>query len=182
MTVTHVSGVPGAVPHCGIPHPASLVQTLTMPHQWMEGNLPVSAKCNVCDRTCGSVLRLQDWRCLWCRATVSKVAVPNMHASYAARTVFWKHFFFLTCILQWGLNFSMGNMSRLSGRSDPFSIFFELLCSPVLQKGLQMTSNGPQIFVKQIFCNFSISWHTHLPWVAAEGALLWCWHWCHEVL
>ncbi|CAN7996198.1 unnamed protein product [Ixodes hexagonus] len=43
--------------------------SLTMPHQWMEGNLPVSAKCNVCDRTCGSVLRLQDWRCLWCRAT-----------------------------------------------------------------------------------------------------------------
>ncbi|KAM7301569.1 putative diacylglycerol kinase [Ixodes scapularis] len=46
--------------------------TLTMPHQWMEGNLPVSAKCNVCDRTCGSVLRLQDWRCLWCRATFAE--------------------------------------------------------------------------------------------------------------
>lgn len=44
--------------------------SLTMPHQWMEGNLPVSAKCCVCDKTCGSVLRLQDWRCLWCRATV----------------------------------------------------------------------------------------------------------------
>nr|CAD7596741.1 unnamed protein product [Timema genevievae] len=43
---------------------------ITMPHQWMEGNLPVSAKCVVCDKTCGSVLRLQDWRCLWCRATV----------------------------------------------------------------------------------------------------------------
>lgn len=42
---------------------------LTMPHQWMEGNLPVSAKCCVCDKTCGSVLRLQDWRCLWCKAT-----------------------------------------------------------------------------------------------------------------
>ncbi|XP_064455539.1 diacylglycerol kinase eta-like [Ornithodoros turicata] len=41
---------------------------ITMPHQWMEGNLPVSAKCSVCDKTCGSVLRLQDWRCLWCRA------------------------------------------------------------------------------------------------------------------
>ncbi|XP_041350490.1 diacylglycerol kinase delta-like isoform X2 [Gigantopelta aegis] len=43
---------------------------ITMPHQWMEGNLPVSAKCVVCDKTCGSVLRLQDWRCLWCRAMV----------------------------------------------------------------------------------------------------------------
>lgn len=42
-----------------------------MPHQWLEGNLPVSAKCTVCDKTCGSVLRLQDWRCLWCKAMVS---------------------------------------------------------------------------------------------------------------
>uniref|UniRef100_A0A674I9N4 Diacylglycerol kinase n=1 Tax=Terrapene triunguis TaxID=2587831 RepID=A0A674I9N4_9SAUR len=39
-----------------------------MPHQWLEGNLPVSARCAVCDRTCGSVRRLQDWRCLWCKA------------------------------------------------------------------------------------------------------------------
>ncbi|XP_077466694.1 diacylglycerol kinase delta isoform X6 [Stigmatopora argus] len=41
-----------------------------MPHQWLEGNLPVSAKCSACDKTCGSVLRLQDWRCLWCKAMV----------------------------------------------------------------------------------------------------------------
>ncbi|XP_055022557.1 diacylglycerol kinase delta-like isoform X1 [Boleophthalmus pectinirostris] len=41
-----------------------------MPHQWLEGNLPVSAKCSVCDKTCGSVLRLQDLRCLWCKAMV----------------------------------------------------------------------------------------------------------------
>ncbi|XP_061733802.1 diacylglycerol kinase delta-like isoform X2 [Nerophis ophidion] len=41
-----------------------------MPHQWLEGNLPVSAKCSVCDKTCGSVLRLQDWRCLWCKTMV----------------------------------------------------------------------------------------------------------------
>ncbi|XP_063967323.1 diacylglycerol kinase delta-like isoform X4 [Lytechinus pictus] len=43
---------------------------IAMPHQWLEGNLPVSAKCAVCDKTCGSVLRLQDWRCLWCREVV----------------------------------------------------------------------------------------------------------------
>ncbi|XP_036092249.1 diacylglycerol kinase delta isoform X5 [Rousettus aegyptiacus] len=43
---------------------------VAMPHQWLEGNLPVSAKCTVCDKTCGSVLRLQDWRCLWCKAMV----------------------------------------------------------------------------------------------------------------
>ncbi|KTF94786.1 hypothetical protein cypCar_00029277 [Cyprinus carpio] len=44
--------------------------TISMPHQWLEGNLPVSAKCTVCDKTCGSVLRLQDCRCLWCKAMV----------------------------------------------------------------------------------------------------------------
>ncbi|XP_076663150.1 diacylglycerol kinase eta isoform X2 [Andrena cerasifolii] len=49
---------------------------ITMPHQWMEGNLPVSSKCLVCDKTCGSVLRLQDWRCLWCRATVHTACRP----------------------------------------------------------------------------------------------------------
>ncbi|XP_063093143.1 diacylglycerol kinase delta isoform X2 [Cavia porcellus] len=43
---------------------------IAMPHQWLEGNLPVSAKCTVCEKTCGSVLRLQDWRCLWCKAMV----------------------------------------------------------------------------------------------------------------
>ncbi|XP_035231837.1 diacylglycerol kinase eta-like isoform X2 [Stegodyphus dumicola] len=43
---------------------------IAMPHQWLEGNLPVSAKCSICDKTCGSVLRLQDWKCLWCRAMV----------------------------------------------------------------------------------------------------------------
>ncbi|KAK4300108.1 hypothetical protein Pmani_027673 [Petrolisthes manimaculis] len=47
-----------------------------MPHQWLEGNLPVSAKCAVCEKTCGSVLRLQDWRCLWCRAMVHTACRP----------------------------------------------------------------------------------------------------------
>ncbi|NWR91424.1 DGKH kinase, partial [Furnarius figulus] len=46
---------------------------IAMPHQWLEGNLPVSAKCAVCDKTCGSVLRLQDWKCLWCKAMVGAV-------------------------------------------------------------------------------------------------------------
>ncbi|KAJ3591060.1 hypothetical protein NHX12_009007, partial [Muraenolepis orangiensis] len=44
---------------------------VSMPHQWLEGNLPVSAKCSVCEKTCGSVLRLQDWKCLWCKAMPS---------------------------------------------------------------------------------------------------------------
>ncbi|XP_037891188.1 diacylglycerol kinase eta isoform X6 [Glossina fuscipes] len=52
--------------------------SIIMPHQWMEGNLPVSAMCAVCKKTCGSVLRLQDWRCLWCRATVHVACRPQM--------------------------------------------------------------------------------------------------------
>ncbi|XP_072179956.1 diacylglycerol kinase delta-like [Diadema setosum] len=55
--------------------------TIAMPHQWLEGNLPVSAKCAVCDKTCGSVLRLQDWRCLWCREVVH----TNCKAHYPAK-------------------------------------------------------------------------------------------------
>ncbi|CAK9292989.1 unnamed protein product [Gordionus sp. m RMFG-2023] len=43
---------------------------LIMPHQWVEGNLPVHSKCSTCNKNCGSVLRLQDWRCLWCRYTI----------------------------------------------------------------------------------------------------------------
>lgn len=51
---------------------------ICMPHQWLEGNLPVSAKCAVCEKTCGSVLRLQDWRCLWCKAMVSgRLPLPS---------------------------------------------------------------------------------------------------------
>lgn len=42
-----------------------------MPHQWLEGNFPVNAKCSVCEKTCGSIRRLIDWRCLWCQGTVS---------------------------------------------------------------------------------------------------------------
>ncbi|XP_037950398.1 diacylglycerol kinase eta isoform X4 [Teleopsis dalmanni] len=52
--------------------------SIIMPHQWMEGNLPVSATCVICKKTCGSVLRLQDWRCLWCRATVHVACRPQM--------------------------------------------------------------------------------------------------------
>ncbi|XP_052783557.1 diacylglycerol kinase delta-like isoform X2 [Mya arenaria] len=43
---------------------------ITMPHQWLEGNLNVSSRCTVCDKICGSVRKLQDWRCLWCKTTV----------------------------------------------------------------------------------------------------------------
>jgi diacylglycerol kinase (ATP) len=39
-----------------------------MQHQWLEGNLPITnnVRCMVCEKQCGSVLRLQDFKCLWC--------------------------------------------------------------------------------------------------------------------
>ena len=43
---------------------------LSIPHQWLEGNLPPSAKCSVCDQICGSKRRLQGFRCLWCNLMV----------------------------------------------------------------------------------------------------------------
>ncbi|XP_073918283.1 diacylglycerol kinase kappa [Castor canadensis] len=48
--------------------PADEIQT--MPHQWVEGNMPVSSLCAVCHESCGSNQRLQDFRCLWCNSTV----------------------------------------------------------------------------------------------------------------
>ncbi|XP_047507651.1 diacylglycerol kinase eta isoform X2 [Pieris napi] len=53
---------------------------IIMPHQWLEGNLPVAAKCDVCDKTCGSVLRLQDFRCIWCRKCVHANCRPSWRA------------------------------------------------------------------------------------------------------
>ncbi|XP_004646347.1 diacylglycerol kinase kappa [Octodon degus] len=42
----------------------------TMPHQWVEGNMPVNSRCAVCHESCGNYRRLQDFRCLWCNSTV----------------------------------------------------------------------------------------------------------------
>ena len=41
-----------------------------MLHQWVEGNLPFGTRCSICTKKCGSLLRLQDLRCLWCNVTV----------------------------------------------------------------------------------------------------------------
>lgn len=51
-------------------------QTSCMPHQWIRGNLPLNSKCAVCESVCGSVLRLQDFKCIWCRVTVHESCRP----------------------------------------------------------------------------------------------------------
>ena len=51
------------------PH-AMMFRQFSFPHQWLEGNLPAGSRCIVCHKTCGSVKRLQDYRCLWCKGTV----------------------------------------------------------------------------------------------------------------
>jgi hypothetical protein len=61
-----------------------MLQNITMPHQWMEGNLPVYAKCAVCDKTCGSVLRWRHYYMAYWSLSMTDQKV-------------------LTIILEWGL-------------------------------------------------------------------------------
>ncbi|CAB3409023.1 unnamed protein product [Caenorhabditis bovis] len=49
-----------------------------VPHQWVEGNLPMPAKCVVCEKPCGSVRKLQDWRCLWCACCVHSACLSQL--------------------------------------------------------------------------------------------------------
>ncbi|XP_067949359.1 diacylglycerol kinase delta-like isoform X2 [Watersipora subatra] len=44
--------------------------TLDIEHQWIEGNLSHNSHCAVCDKKCGSLSKLVDWRCLWCKLKV----------------------------------------------------------------------------------------------------------------
>ena len=51
---------------------------------WVEGNLPAGSKCTVCQRACGSLMKLQDFRCVWCKWTVSP-DVPTFLPYYSGR-------------------------------------------------------------------------------------------------
>ncbi|EFO94015.1 hypothetical protein CRE_19468 [Caenorhabditis remanei] len=52
-----------------------------LPHQWMEGNLPMPAKCSVCEKPCGSVRKLVDYRCIWCGCCVHDACIGNLARS-----------------------------------------------------------------------------------------------------
>ena len=50
-------------------------------HQWTIGNFGSNSKCSVCKKSCGSSIRLQDYRCLWCKVTVHgvcRLATPSI--------------------------------------------------------------------------------------------------------
>ncbi|CAB4063544.1 dgkA [Lepeophtheirus salmonis] len=134
-------------------------------HQWLEGNLPVSAKCVVCDKTCGSVLRLQDWRCLWCRATAPTrhATVPPTCLSHNPETDEWKvmHPFPGSPLIIF-VNSKSGN-----GHGDRFLIRFKQYLNP--SQVYDLSSTGPkkglQIFrhlapLRLLVCggDGSISW------------------------
>ncbi|CAD6194257.1 unnamed protein product [Caenorhabditis auriculariae] len=63
-----------------IPHHMQYIspENSIVPHQWVEGNLPMSAKCLVCEKPCGSVLKLQDWRCIWCACCVHSGCLTHL--------------------------------------------------------------------------------------------------------
>ncbi|ULT97438.1 hypothetical protein L3Y34_005326 [Caenorhabditis briggsae] len=52
-----------------------------LPHQWMEGNLPMPAKCSVCEKPCGSVRKLVDYRCIWCGCCVHDTCIAQLARS-----------------------------------------------------------------------------------------------------
>lgn len=62
---------------------------LSVPHQWLEGNLPPSAKCGVCDEICGSKRRLQGFRCLWCNVMVHQTCrSQSLNCSFGENALF----------------------------------------------------------------------------------------------
>ncbi|XP_068687349.1 diacylglycerol kinase delta-like isoform X1 [Montipora foliosa] len=62
---------------------------LSIPHQWIEGNLPPSSKCSVCDEICGSKRRLQGFRCLWCNVMVHQSCQSQIpRCSYGDNALF----------------------------------------------------------------------------------------------
>lgn len=68
---THLSSIPQ---HLQFISPENSI----LPHQWMEGNLPMPSKCSVCEKPCGSVRKLVDYRCIWCGCCVHHTCIGNL--------------------------------------------------------------------------------------------------------
>jgi len=57
--------------------PVSLEST-SMKHHWVKGNLPPESICHVCETYCGAEKHLCDFKCSWCQWTVHEKCLPNM--------------------------------------------------------------------------------------------------------
>ncbi|XP_069944462.1 diacylglycerol kinase epsilon isoform X1 [Cherax quadricarinatus] len=60
--------------------PCKLITTksLTHKHHWIQGNLPLNASCEVCERDCGTEPKLNDWWCCWCHRSAHDICVSSM--------------------------------------------------------------------------------------------------------
>lgn len=53
--------------------PGKQLSLVIYEHHWREGNLPSSAKCTICKKTCWSSECLSGYRCEWCGICVSTI-------------------------------------------------------------------------------------------------------------
>ncbi|KNC82287.1 hypothetical protein SARC_05421 [Sphaeroforma arctica JP610] len=58
--------------HCTQP------QTVSIKHQWRNGNLPLLSVCFVCLKSCGNGAGLVDYRCIWCNRCVHTRCLPDI--------------------------------------------------------------------------------------------------------
>ncbi|XP_059845775.1 diacylglycerol kinase theta-like isoform X2 [Hypanus sabinus] len=66
----HVDCSPFACSDCRRCHQDGQHERESYHHHWREGNLPPSARCDVCKKSCGSSEVLSGIRCEWCGITV----------------------------------------------------------------------------------------------------------------
>ncbi|XP_064097949.1 diacylglycerol kinase epsilon-like [Macrobrachium nipponense] len=50
----------------------------THKHQWVKGNLPFNAQCEVCEKECGTEPELIDLRCCWCQRCAHDDCMKNL--------------------------------------------------------------------------------------------------------
>ncbi|KAK7051139.1 hypothetical protein SK128_011600, partial [Halocaridina rubra] len=61
-----------------IPCKPITTQAATHKHQWVKGNLPFNAQCEVCEEECGTEPELIDLRCCWCQRCAHDECVKNL--------------------------------------------------------------------------------------------------------
>ncbi|KAI6656864.1 Diacylglycerol kinase theta-like [Oopsacas minuta] len=59
----------------------SMLDTNLNSHHWVEGNLPASARCTICDKSCGHPDCLMDVRCVRCGILVHTYCLPIVKAA-----------------------------------------------------------------------------------------------------